>query len=79
MLSNLIAGCPYAFPNPAIADPNGVGMVAIGADLAPSTLLTAYSQGLFPWFNDDDDPIAWWSPEPRCVLVPNDYQPSKSL
>lgn len=68
----------YHFPNPTIVDPDGVGVVAMGADLAPETLISAYAQGLFPWFNEDE-PIAWWCPEPRCVMVPSDYQPSKSL
>lgn len=68
----------YNFPNPAIVDPDGIGIVAVGGDLAPETLISAYAQGLFPWFNEDD-PIAWWCPEPRCVIVPTDYQPSKSL
>lgn len=68
----------YNFPNPAYVDPEGIGIVAVGGDLAPETLISAYAQGLFPWFNEDD-PIAWWCPEPRCVMVPTDYQPSKSL
>ncbi|WP_201527485.1 leucyl/phenylalanyl-tRNA--protein transferase [Psychrobacter frigidicola] len=68
----------YNFPNPTDVDPDGVGIVAIGGDLAPYTLISAYAQGLFPWFNEDE-PIAWWCPEPRCVMVPSDYQPSKSL
>lgn len=68
----------YQFPNPASVDPDGIGIVAIGGDLAPETLISAYAQGLFPWFNADE-PIAWWCPEPRCVIVPSDYQPSKSL
>ena len=68
----------YDFPEPAIVDPEGMGIVAIGGDLAPETLISAYAQGLFPWFNDDE-PIAWWCPEPRCVMQPTDYQPSKSL
>lgn len=70
--------CNYLFPEPDEADPEGLGLVAIGADLAPQTLLSAYSQGLFPWFNEDE-PIAWWSPEPRCVLDPSSFTPSKSL
>ncbi|SNT69051.1 leucyl/phenylalanyl-tRNA--protein transferase [Psychrobacter sp. LV10R520-6] len=70
-------GC-YNFPNPANVDPDGVGVVVVGGDLAPETLISAYAQGLFPWFNEDE-PIAWWCPEPRCVMVPTDYQPSKSL
>jgi leucyl/phenylalanyl-tRNA--protein transferase len=68
----------YDFPTPAEVDPDGVGIVAVGADLAPETLISAYAQGLFPWFNEDE-PIAWWCPEPRCVIVPTAYQPSKSL
>ncbi|MEK6219442.1 MAG: leucyl/phenylalanyl-tRNA--protein transferase [Psychrobacter cryohalolentis] len=68
----------YDFPKPAMVDPEGMGIVAIGGDLAPETLISAYAQGLFPWFNDDE-PIAWWCPEPRCVMQPTDYQPSKSL
>lgn len=68
----------YNFPNPNAVDPDGYGVVALGGDLAPETLISAYAQGLFPWFNEDE-PIAWWCPEPRCVIVPSDYQPSKSL
>ena len=68
----------YDFPNPLEVDPDGIGIVAVGADLTPETLISAYAQGLFPWFNEDE-PIAWWCPEPRCVIVPPDYQPSKSL
>ena len=68
----------YNFPEPSTVDPEGMGIVAIGGDLAPETLISAYAQGLFPWFNDDE-PIAWWCPEPRCVMQPTDYQPSKSL
>lgn len=68
----------YLFPNPETVDPDGVGLVGMGGDLAPQTLLSAYSQGLFPWFNEDE-PIAWWCPEPRCVLDPITFKPSKSL
>ena len=68
----------YNFPDPAMMDPEGIGIVAVGGDLAPETLISAYAQGLFPWFNEDE-PIAWWCPEPRCVIRPTEYQPSKSL
>ena len=68
----------YDFPDPISIDPDGIGIVAMGGDLAPDTLISAYAQGLFPWFNADE-PIAWWCPEPRCVMVPTKYQPSKSL
>ncbi|WP_058368212.1 leucyl/phenylalanyl-tRNA--protein transferase [Psychrobacter sp. ENNN9_III] len=66
----------YDFPNPISIDPDGI--VAVGGDLAPQTLISAYAQGLFPWFNEDE-PIAWWCPDPRCVMVPTDYKSSKSL
>ncbi|MGO1474623.1 leucyl/phenylalanyl-tRNA--protein transferase [Psychrobacter sp. AOP22-C1-22] len=68
----------YDFPDPISIDPDGIGVVAMGGDLAPDTLISAYAQGLFPWFNEDE-PIAWWCPDPRCVMVPTDYKPSKSL
>ena len=68
----------YDFPNPIDVDPDGIGIIAVGADLAPETLISAYARGLFPWFNEDQ-PIAWWCPEPRCVIKPADYQASKSL
>ena len=68
----------YDFPNPISVDPDGIGIVAMGGDLASETLISAYARGLFPWFNEDE-PIAWWCPEPRCVIAPSDYQPSKSL
>ena len=68
----------YSFPNPQENDLNGDGLICIGGDLNPSTLFHAYQTGLFPWFNEDD-PICWWSPDPRCIIYPQDYQPSKSL
>lgn len=73
-----LAPSQYIFPSPIEADPDGAGLICIGADLSPSTLFEAYSHGLFPWFNEDE-PICWWSPEPRCIIRPKDYQPSKSL
>ena len=50
---------------PELADPDG--FVGVGGDLAPRTLLRAYAEGVFPWFNDGD-PILWWSPHPRAVI-----------
>ncbi|MYB36723.1 MAG: leucyl/phenylalanyl-tRNA--protein transferase [Gammaproteobacteria bacterium] len=44
------------------------GLVAIGGDLSPESLINAYSQGIFPWFNSDAEPILWWSPDPRAVV-----------
>ena len=50
---------------PELADPDG--FVGVGGDLTPRTLLRAYAEGVFPWFNEDD-PILWWSPDPRAVI-----------
>ncbi len=68
----------YILPDLAEADPDGQGLICIGADLSPATLFDAYSHGLFPWFSVGE-PICWWSPEPRCIIRPQDYHPSKSL
>jgi len=66
------------FPSPeyALTDPNG--LLAIGGDLHPTRLLNAYYEGIFPWFNADD-PILWWSPDPRAVFVPGTMKTSRSL
>ena len=68
----------FIFPDPIEVDPEGQGLICIGANLAPSTLLEAYTHGLFPWFSEGE-PICWWCPEPRCIIRPFDYKPSKSL
>jgi leucyl/phenylalanyl-tRNA---protein transferase len=54
------------------------GLVAIGGDLKPSTLLKAYSNGVFPWF-DEGDPICWWSPDPRAIIELNGLHVSRRL
>ena len=51
---------------PEVADEHG--LVAVGGDLRPTTLLRAYRNGIFPWFNEGD-PILWWSPEPRAIFA----------
>ena len=50
---------------PELADPDG--FVGVGGDLSPRTLIRAYAEGVFPWFNEGD-PILWWSPHPRAVI-----------
>lgn len=60
----------------ALTEPNG--LIAIGGDLSLKRLLSAYQQGIFPWFSDDE-PIMWWSPNPRMVLYPSDLKISNSL
>jgi leucyl/phenylalanyl-tRNA--protein transferase len=54
------------------------GIVAIGGDLSPERLLLAYKSGIFPWF-DDEEPLVWWSPDPRFVLFPKHLKVSKSM
>lgn len=65
-----------AFPPPESA--NRDGLLAMGGDLSPERLLAAYSQGIFPWFNDDAL-ILWWSPDPRMVLFPDKLKISGSM
>lgn len=60
----------------ALKEPNG--LLAAGGDLSVERLLQAYRQGIFPWF-DDDQPILWWSPDPRAVLFPDQLHISRSL
>ncbi|WP_413935622.1 leucyl/phenylalanyl-tRNA--protein transferase [Nitrospira sp. BLG_1] len=54
------------------------GLLAVGGDLRPERLLEAYRHGIFPWYNEDD-PILWWSPDPRAVLFPNKLHVARSL
>ena len=65
-----------AFPSPHLATPEGI--LAVGGDLSLERLLLAYSQGIFPWFSDEE-PLLWWSPDPRLVLYPEELKISKSL
>jgi len=66
----------HQFPPVSSALPDG--LLASGGDLSPERLLSAYRQGIFPWFNVDN-PILWWSPDPRMVLIPEQIAISKSL
>ncbi len=65
-----------AFPEITSASPEGV--LAIGGDLSAERLLLAYKSGIFPWFSEDE-PIIWWSPDPRFVLFPEKLKVSKSM
>jgi len=60
----------------ALQHPNG--LLAAGADLSPERLLAAYRQGIFPWYAEGE-PILWWSPDPRMVLMPHELKVSRSL
>jgi leucyl/phenylalanyl-tRNA--protein transferase len=64
------------FPPVDSASPEG--LLAVGGDLRPERLLQAYLHGIFPWYSDDQ-PILWWSPDPRAVLFPDKLHISRSL
>ena|SRR5919108_5964306 len=64
------------FPPPEYADRSG--LLAVGGDLSSERLLEAYRVGIFPWYSEDQ-PILWWSPDPRLVLELDDFKTSRSL
>jgi leucyl/phenylalanyl-tRNA--protein transferase len=66
----------YTFPPPQEWKGN---IVAIGGNLSPGMLLSAYEQGLFPWYNPAEDPLLWQSPDPRMVIFPEDLHISRSM
>lgn len=66
------------FPDPADAERDPDGLLAVGGDLSPERLLNAYRRGIFPWFGEQD-PILWWSPDPRMVMFPDKLKISRSL
>lgn len=67
---------PFPSTSKALKQPNG--LLAAGADLTPARLIEAYSHGVFPWFNADE-PVLWWSPDPRMVLFPGELKVGRSL
>ena len=68
----------YPFPSPDDALDSPEGLVAAGGDLSPTRLLRAYREGIFPWY-EEDQPILWWSPNPRGILFPKKFIAHKSL
>lgn len=76
MLTWLDAKTPFPPLPQALTSPNG--LLAAGGDLSPQRLLDAYSQGIFPWYNPGE-PILWWSPDPRMVLLPEQLRVTRSL
>jgi len=64
------------FPSPQLARKEG--LLAVGGDLSQERLLLAYRMGIFPWYSEDE-PIMWWSPDPRLVLYPSEFRVSRSL
>ena len=72
-----LAACRWVFPDPSCSDEGG--LVAVGADLEPATLLAAYSQGLFPMPVRPGGRIGWWSPPERGVMEPDRLIVHRSL
>ena len=65
----------FLFPNPLNAEGN---IIAVGGNLSPGMLLSAYEQGIFPWYNEED-PVLWQSPDPRCVIFPRTLHISRTM
>lgn len=76
MIPILAPGAPFPPVARALDDPDG--LLAAGGDLSVPTLVDAYSRGIFPWFGEGD-PVLWWSPNPRTILVPAELHLSRSL
>jgi leucyl/phenylalanyl-tRNA--protein transferase len=66
------------FPPLALALSEPCGLLAASHELTTAMLLNAYRQGIFPWFNPGD-PVLWWSPNPRMILLPSEFKCSASL
>ena len=65
-------------PFPDLCHASEDGLLTMGGDLSIDMLVSAYAQGIFPWFNEEQ-PILWWSPDPRLVIYPGQVKISKSL
>lgn len=76
MIAWLNDGAPFPPVEQALLKPNG--LLAAGGNLSAHRLLEAYQHGIFPWFNTGE-PILWWSPNPRMVLIPAEFKISRSL
>jgi leucyl/phenylalanyl-tRNA---protein transferase len=69
---------PDHFPPPERALDDPAGLLAAGGDLSTQRLLAAYQRGIFPWYSAGQ-PVLWWSPDPRAVLLPGEFRLSRSL
>lgn len=69
---------PVSFPDPRSALREPDGLLAFGGDLSVERMVSAYRQGIFPWFSEQD-PLLWWSPDPRAVLYPTEFHISRSM
>lgn len=73
-----LASDNFDFPHSSLAAEEPNGLLAYGGDLHPKRLLSAYHNGIFPWYGPDE-PILWWSPSPRAVFWPEQFKPAKSV
>lgn len=64
------------FPDPDFAEPDG--LLAVGGDLSPERLIEAYTMGIFPWYSNHE-PLLWWSPAPRLILLPEEFHLPRRL
>jgi leucyl/phenylalanyl-tRNA---protein transferase len=76
MIPWITRGARFPSPNTALVEPDG--LLCAGGDLKPETIISAYSQGIYPWFSNGQ-PILWWTPDPRMVLFPKEFICAKSL
>lgn len=76
MIPWLVGDAPFPPLERALGEPSG--LLCAGGDLSPARILDAYRHGIFPWFSPGE-PILWWSPDPRMVLVPGEFRISRSL
>lgn len=65
------------FPDPRSLVPTADGLIALGGPLTSASLREAYRKGIFPW--EGEEPVPWFSPDPRCILVPQNFRASRSL
>ena len=76
MIGWLNPGDPFPPAETALVDPNG--LLCAGLELTPELVLAAYERGIFPWYSEGQ-PVLWWSPDPRMVLTPQDFNLHRSL
>ena len=76
MISWLNPGDPFPPAETALSDPNG--LLCVGLEVTPELVLVAYERGIFPWYSEGQ-PVLWWSPDPRMVLLPHNFRLHRSL
>ena len=76
MIGWLNSGDPFPPAETALTDPNG--LLCAGLEVTPDLVLAAYERGIFPWYSEGQ-PVLWWSPDPRMVLLPENFRLRRSL